>query len=222
MSERRPSLIFRFAGLFTLGFLGLAALAYAWLAPPPRVGVADTPEPTEQAGADARWADVSAWVAANPGHRVVVCPWPEGLPQDGRVDVEPSEAPHRWVEGRLVQAVPSEARGGLVRGDGGEVRAWAAWGRGACEVLPPVEVQVQGRVEQGGEPIPGVAVVGCGQQTGTDQTGTFRLTLDGSALEAATADDAGRPQCFVEREQGGQTRTPVDLGRGGIQPVILQ
>lgn len=222
MAERRPSLIFRFAGLFTLGMLAVLALAYGWFAPKPEIPGSGLDGPAEPPSTP-EWEQAKAWVGQNPGYAIIVCDWPVDLPRGGRVALGAEDAPSFWQGGALVQAVPADERGGVVLASDGSPRAWVAFHEGRCEVLPPVRVRVDGRVVDGsGTALPDQAVEGCGQEVATDGSGVFRIRLSHPALLVAVPDDSGRPRCDIGRKSEGSTRTPIDLSRGGVQPIVVQ
>jgi len=222
MSERRPSLLFRFAGLFTLAMLALMSLAYGFLvpqpAPPGSVSVQAPPQATDTD--DPRWAQAKAWVEANPGTAIAVCEWPVDLPRGGRIHVGSEQAPSFWDQGTLVQVVPVEARGGLLRARDGAARAWVSWADGACTVWRPQTVRVEGIVEdEAGTPVAPATIDGCGTGAEAREDGTFDLVLERAALAAAEPGPDGAPRCTLT---AGKTRTPVELGQGGVVQVSVR
>lgn len=220
MSERRrPSLIFRFAGLATLAMLAIMALLYGYVVPRPEAKDKRA-EPLPEDTDDASWAQARAFAAAHPDTRLLVCDWPVDLPRGGSVDLPPPDAPAFWDDGKLVQVVQTADDGGLVRGADGDVRAWVAWADGGCTVIRPQTVRVRGRVvDAQGMDRAGATVRGCGAEATSDTDGAFELVIRREALETARADEQGRPRCVLT---AGEAETAVLLDTGGVRSVVVQ
>jgi len=207
----KAPLPFRYAGILTLVVLGLLALGGALAGP---MGYYRRPEPGI---GDPRWTAARAWVAVNPGHRVLLCKAPADLRRAGRLRVGPEDAPAFWDGDTLVQAVPDQARGALLRSEAG-IEGWASWRGTGCGWVRATTLKIEGqRLDARGAASEG-PLGGCGRQVVAGVEGKFSLTLGPEALEQAFEGDLG-PVCALE---AGGDPTLVDLRPGGARTVLVQ